>query len=72
MDSLDSFSRTSHCMHYFCPFLDHVCEFFMALDHGQNNLSLLSIPNNNYVLDNYYYDDPFSSVEKWLDQPQKN
>lgn len=45
---------------------------WLFIDHGQNNLSLLPIPNNNYVLYNYYYDDPFSSVEKWLDQPKKN
>lgn len=33
--------------------------------------SLLLIPNNNYALYNYYYDDCFSSVEKGLDQPPK-
>lgn len=42
----------------------------MALGHSQDNLSLLSIPNNNYVLCNYYY--LFSSVEEGLDQLGKD
>lgn len=42
----------------------------MALGHSQDNLSLLSIPNNNYVLYNYYY--LFSSVEEGLDQLGKD
>lgn len=46
----------------------------MALGHGQDNQSLLSIPNNNYVLCNYYYYYyyPFSLVEKWPDQSNKD
>lgn len=42
----------------------------MALGHSQDNLSLLFIPNNNYVLYNYYH--PFSSIEKGLDQLGKD